>query len=90
MTPQAAEKLKARINEACTQDLDDIMGSARLCMSEKSSSVFVEMFCAGVGRLYCEPGATFLDAYSAYRANQNDHPMVLAFVAEELERRHPI
>ena len=70
-----------------TQDLDDILSAARLCLCDKMTSTQVHMFRASFGALFCEVGAHFIYRYVAYEENKHKVPEVLANIAIELEAR---
>ncbi|HBO3610608.1 TPA: hypothetical protein L4S58_004577 [Pseudomonas aeruginosa] len=70
-----------------TQDLSDLFNSFMNCFDERRNSILLEMFKSQFGALFCEPGAIFNETYQAYGDNKHRVPIVMAEVAEELERR---
>ena len=77
-----------RIATAHTQDLADVLAAARVFFfSDRKTSIQSEMFRAAFGGLFCAGGSAFGDKLSAYDANKNRVPEVLAEVAAEIDRR---
>lgn len=74
------------LSTICTQDLTDVMSSARLAASNERA-IFNEMFHASFGSLFCQPGASFCERINAYDANSHRLGDVLTLVGDEIERR---
>lgn len=70
-----------------TQDLNDILTSARMMFCEVKTSIQVDMFRSMFGGLFCEDGASFGDKISAYENNKASVPSTLGLIAVELDFR---
>lgn len=75
------------LNTIHTQDLNDVLSAARLVITE-SNATFNDMFRASFGALFCkEERPLFGDKITAYEANKENVPQVLAEIAIELDAR---
>lgn len=74
------------ISLICTQDLIDVMSSAKLGASNEKA-IFNEMFRASFGGLFCQPGSSFCEKINAYDANSHRLGDVLTLVGDEIEQR---
>lgn len=75
------------MNEIHSQDLNDVLTSARMMFAENKTSIDAQMFRAALGGLFCEEGAAFGDKLTAYESNAALVPEILIDIAVELDRR---
>ena len=70
-----------------TQDIDDVLSAARLCLCDNVTNTQTEMFRSLFGGVIVGGSKQFGERLDAYTANKHRVPEVLAALAIELNRR---
>ena len=76
-----------KIQAMHTQDINDVLSAARLCLCDRVTSIQTEMFRSLFGGVIIGVFESFGAKLDAYKANKHRAHEVLADLAAELERR---